>query len=58
MARDKGKWACKEVSTRADGSKFARWFASPWDASGVKGDSVISCNLHGGGLISQGNSSK
>ena len=59
MARGGGKWACMETTTRLDGSKFARWFAAPFDMSGTKGDKVISCSVRGGGAISaQGLSSK
>lgn len=52
MAKGGGKWACMETTTRVDGSKYARWFASPFDMSGNQGNKVISCSTRGGAPLS------
>ena len=47
MARDGGKWVCKETTTNVDGSMFSRWFAAPYDMS----NNTTFCYRRGGGQV-------
>ena len=49
MARGAAKFQCKETTTNANGSIFARWFGSSYDASGVTDNKVISCTRFNAG---------